>query len=167
MKSGMTQPGDSPSICIAPLLKLSKNLHFQAAHLHRHFCSWSEVREWSHHLRRQFGILRINGQVPWSAESDESEQQHCRRRWWRLRRLSVPAEDHQPENVKFLPISKVVAFYKNNSIYSSDEVIANDGLALKPKALYTWLTRVMYNRRNKFDPLWNNYLVGGMQDGVP
>jgi 20S proteasome subunit beta 7 len=60
-----------------------------------------------------------------------------------------------------------MAFYKNNSIYSSDEVIANDGLALKPKALYTWLTRVMYNRRNKFDPLWNNYLVGGMQDGVP
>lgn len=46
-------------------------------------------------------------------------------------------------------------------------MIANDGLALKPKALYTWLTRVMYNRRNKFDPLWNNYLVGGMQDGVP
>ncbi|CAB3373348.1 Hypothetical predicted protein [Cloeon dipterum] len=48
-----------------------------------------------------------------------------------------------------------------------DEHIADDGFALKPKALYTWLTRVMYNRRNKFDPLWNNYVVGGMQEGVP
>uniref|UniRef100_A0A0K8RMK0 Putative proteasome subunit n=1 Tax=Ixodes ricinus TaxID=34613 RepID=A0A0K8RMK0_IXORI len=25
----------------------------------------------------------------------------------------------------------------------------------------------MYNRRSKFDPLWNTYLVGGLQDGVP
>merc|ERR1711881_599826 len=28
-------------------------------------------------------------------------------------------------------------------------------------------TRVMYNRRSKFDPLWNNLVVAGLQDGEP
>lgn len=25
----------------------------------------------------------------------------------------------------------------------------------------------MYNRRSKFDPFWNNFVVAGIQDGVP
>lgn len=41
----------------------------------------------------------------------------------------------------------------------------DDGVKLKPKSLYCWLTRVMYQRRSKFDPFWNNIVVGGIQDG--
>ena len=37
----------------------------------------------------------------------------------------------------------------------------------KPSALYHWLTRFLYNRRSKFDPLWTTVVVGGMQDGAP
>ena len=63
-----------------------------------------------------------------------------------------------------------------------DEECADDGFSLKPKvretfhsvsvshmlqALHCWLTRVLYNRRSKFDPLWNVILVAGMQDGEP
>merc|ERR1712172_110531 len=48
-----------------------------------------------------------------------------------------------------------------------DEECADDGFSLKPKALHCWLTRVLYNRRSKFDPLWNSILVGGMQEGKP
>lgn len=48
-----------------------------------------------------------------------------------------------------------------------DEECLDDGFALKPKSLYCWLTRVMYNRRSKFDPFWNNFVVGGLQDGEP
>ncbi|XP_042896109.1 proteasome subunit beta type-4 [Parasteatoda tepidariorum] len=48
-----------------------------------------------------------------------------------------------------------------------DEECLNDGFILKPKSLYTWLTRALYNRRSKFDPLWNVYVVGGMQDDKP
>jgi len=48
-----------------------------------------------------------------------------------------------------------------------DEECADDGSTLKPKALHCWLTRVLYNRRSKFDPLWNVILVAGMQDGEP
>jgi len=48
-----------------------------------------------------------------------------------------------------------------------DENCRDDGFSLKPKALHCWLTRVMYNRRSKFDPLWNEILVGGMQDDEP
>jgi len=48
-----------------------------------------------------------------------------------------------------------------------DEDCRDDGLSLKPKALHCWLTRVLYNRRSKFDPLWNTYIVGGLEDGEP
>jgi len=48
-----------------------------------------------------------------------------------------------------------------------DEDCMDDGFKLKPKSLHCWLTRVLYNRRSKFDPLWNDYVVAGIQDGVP
>lgn len=48
-----------------------------------------------------------------------------------------------------------------------DEDCKDDGFKMKPKALFAWLTRVMYNRRSKFDPLWNIFLVCGMQDKEP
>ena len=48
-----------------------------------------------------------------------------------------------------------------------DEDCMDDGFKLKPKALHCWLTRVLYNRRSKFDPLWNNIIVAGLQDGQP
>lgn len=48
-----------------------------------------------------------------------------------------------------------------------DEECLDDGMKLKPKSLYSWLTRIMYQRRSKFDPFWNNFVVGGIQDGQP
>jgi len=48
-----------------------------------------------------------------------------------------------------------------------DEECLDDGFKLKPKSLHCWLTRVMYNRRSRFDPFWNNFIVGGIQDGKP
>lgn len=48
-----------------------------------------------------------------------------------------------------------------------DEECAHDGHELTPKALYSWLTRVHYNRRSKFDPLWCNWIIGGLNDGKP
>jgi len=33
---------------------------------------------------------------------------------------------------------------------------------LSPTALHSWLTVVLYNRRCNFNPLWNNYIVGGV-----
>jgi 20S proteasome subunit beta 7 len=43
----------------------------------------------------------------------------------------------------------------------------NDGYFYKPKSLFSWCTRVLYNRRSKMDPLWNRLVIGGMQDGEP
>ncbi|KAJ8966084.1 hypothetical protein NQ317_019327 [Molorchus minor] len=48
-----------------------------------------------------------------------------------------------------------------------DEECLDDGLSLKPKSLYCWLTRIMYQRRSKFDPFWNNIIVAGNQEGKP
>jgi len=39
---------------------------------------------------------------------------------------------------------------------------ANDGHHLQPKEFFSYLTRVMYNRRNKFDPLFNQLVVAGV-----
>merc|ERR1712212_1172901 len=33
-----------------------------------------------------------------------------------------------------------------------------------PKALHSWLTRVMYNRRSRFNPLWNSVVIGGVEN---
>lgn len=48
-----------------------------------------------------------------------------------------------------------------------DEECLNDGFNYTPKSLFSWLTRVMYNRRSKFDPLWNTLVVGGMDGEEP
>lgn len=48
-----------------------------------------------------------------------------------------------------------------------DEECLNDGLNLKPASLHCWLTRVLYNRRCRFDPFWNIFIVGGLQDNKP
>lgn len=40
----------------------------------------------------------------------------------------------------------------------------NDGFHLKPAALHSWLSRVAYNRRSKFEPLWCQWVVAGLQD---
>ncbi|XP_078035724.1 proteasome subunit beta type-4 [Augochlora pura] len=44
-----------------------------------------------------------------------------------------------------------------------EEECLDDGLLLKPKALHCWLTRIMYYRRSSFDPLWNNFVIGGIE----
>lgn len=47
------------------------------------------------------------------------------------------------------------------------EECLEDEIYIKPASLHCWLTRIMYNRRSKVDPLWNNIIVGGLQEGVP
>ncbi|KAA0035321.1 hypothetical protein IC582_026725 [Cucumis melo] len=41
----------------------------------------------------------------------------------------------------------------------------DDGNALGPKEIHSYLTRLMYNRRNKFNPLWNSLVLGGVKNG--
>lgn len=43
----------------------------------------------------------------------------------------------------------------------------DDGHHLSSKAIHQYLARIMYNRRNKMDPLWNRVVVGGVDDGQP
>ncbi|PON70571.1 Proteasome, subunit alpha/beta [Parasponia andersonii] len=38
----------------------------------------------------------------------------------------------------------------------------DDGNSLGPKEVHNYLTRVMYNRRNKFTPLWNSLILAGV-----
>eukprot|EP00386_Alphamonas_edax_P004497 GDKI01014191.1.p1 GENE.GDKI01014191.1~~GDKI01014191.1.p1 ORF type:complete len:264 (+),score=82.57 GDKI01014191.1:98-793(+) len=40
-----------------------------------------------------------------------------------------------------------------------------DGIRLSPAEYASYLGRVMYNRRSKMDPLWNQIVVGGFQNG--
>lgn len=38
----------------------------------------------------------------------------------------------------------------------------DDGHTMTPEEIYNYLCRVLYNRRNKMDPLWNSLVVGGV-----
>jgi len=46
-----------------------------------------------------------------------------------------------------------------------EEYAIDDGAAMSPSAMHQWLTRVMYNRRSKMDPLWNSIVVCGVRGG--
>ncbi|XP_075380804.1 proteasome subunit beta type-4 [Mycteria americana] len=46
-----------------------------------------------------------------------------------------------------------------------DEELLGDGHSYSPKAIHSWLTRVMYNRRSKINPLWNTVVIGGYYNG--
>src|SRR3546814_55412 len=41
----------------------------------------------------------------------------------------------------------------------------DDGYEKTPKEYYGYLRTVMYQRRNKFNPLWNHILVAGVEKG--
>ncbi|KAJ4772412.1 Proteasome subunit beta type [Rhynchospora pubera] len=41
----------------------------------------------------------------------------------------------------------------------------DDGNSLGPKEVHNYLNRIMYNRRNKFNPLWNSLVLGGVKKG--
>jgi 20S proteasome subunit beta 7 len=46
-----------------------------------------------------------------------------------------------------------------------EEFEAQDGHGLGPAEIHEYLSRVMYNRRTKLNPLWNSLIVGGFKDG--
>merc|ERR1712093_261965 len=43
----------------------------------------------------------------------------------------------------------------------TNDFCESDGLILTPYQVYMCLFRVMYNRRNSFDPLWNSLVIAG------
>uniref|UniRef100_A0A8D0GCM9 Proteasome subunit beta n=1 Tax=Sphenodon punctatus TaxID=8508 RepID=A0A8D0GCM9_SPHPU len=46
-----------------------------------------------------------------------------------------------------------------------DEELLGDGHRYSPKAIHSWLTRAMYSRRSKMNPLWNTVVIGGFYNG--
>lgn len=47
----------------------------------------------------------------------------------------------------------------------TDDWMAEDGLRLGPKEIWNYMGRVLYNKRSKFNPLLNQFVVAGYQDG--
>jgi 20S proteasome subunit beta 7 len=48
---------------------------------------------------------------------------------------------------------------------SMADFCSDDGYEWTPGSLHSWLTRVLYNCRSKLDPMWNSYVVGGLDEG--
>lgn len=49
-----------------------------------------------------------------------------------------------------------------------EDQCCNDGVDMKPKALASWMTRVLYNRRSRMNPLYIDVVIGGVDEaGVP
>jgi len=45
-----------------------------------------------------------------------------------------------------------------------NEECKDDGFTMSSRSLHSWLTRVLYNKRSNFDPLWVNFIVGGSDE---
>lgn len=48
---------------------------------------------------------------------------------------------------------------------TTNEYDLDDGHKLGPKNVYEYMSRVMYGRRSKFNPLWNSLVIGGVKNG--
>ena len=48
---------------------------------------------------------------------------------------------------------------------SLEEHCLDDNAKLSAPEIHSYLTRVLYKRRNKMDPLWNTMLVAGFKEG--
>jgi len=46
-----------------------------------------------------------------------------------------------------------------------EDWVNQDGTNLGPKQVASYLGRVLYNRRSKIDPLWNQLVIGGYKNG--
>lgn len=46
-----------------------------------------------------------------------------------------------------------------------EDWVNQDGTTLGPKEVASYLGRVLYNRRSKVDPLWNQLVIGGFKNG--
>ncbi|KXS17217.1 N-terminal nucleophile aminohydrolase [Gonapodya prolifera JEL478] len=46
-----------------------------------------------------------------------------------------------------------------------EEYYTEDGHKLGPRNIFEYLSRVMYNRRSNFNPLWNYLVVAGFKEG--
>merc|ERR1712227_280822 len=46
-----------------------------------------------------------------------------------------------------------------------EDAVYEDGVKLTTKSIHSYISRVMYNRRSKMDPLWNSLVVGGYSNG--
>ncbi|KAJ2006318.1 Proteasome subunit beta type-7 [Coemansia thaxteri] len=47
----------------------------------------------------------------------------------------------------------------------TQEYDMDDGQKLGTKSVYKCISNIMYNRRSKTDPLWNSYVIGGIDNG--
>ena len=50
---------------------------------------------------------------------------------------------------------------------ATTEYTADDGSTMTASMLHHWLTRMMYQRRSKMDPLWNSIVIASNRNGKP
>mmetsp|Transcript_29009 Transcript_29009/g.53308 ORF Transcript_29009/g.53308 Transcript_29009/m.53308 type:complete len:282 (-) Transcript_29009:240-1085(-) len=47
---------------------------------------------------------------------------------------------------------------------TTEDFCTDDGIEVGPREVHAYLCRVLYNRRNRFNPLWNTLVVGGVEN---
>lgn len=54
---------------------------------------------------------------------------------------------------------------KNLKEQAVEDFCYDDGITMSPKEVFSYLSHMMYRRRCKFNPLYNQFIVGGFRDG--
>lgn len=64
-------------------------------------------------------------------------------------------------------ITDIIIITNLRSLTRLRETNEADSHFLSPPQLYSWLSRTMYGRRSKIDPLWNSFVLGGVTPASP
>ena len=63
-------------------------------------------------------------------------------------------------------MSDYQAICKKLEVMDAEDCVQDDGYKRSPSEYFNYLRAVMYQRRNKGDPLWNQLLVAGFKNGA-
>lgn len=59
-------------------------------------------------------------------------------------------------------IDRILLSLSIDENYENEDSTPTDTVLMSAKNLHTYLSKLMYGRRSKFDPLWNHILVAGL-----
>jgi 20S proteasome subunit beta 7 len=77
----------------------------------------------------------------------------------------VPPQSLTPRPHAAFPAPLFPSPSRRRAPQTRDEALLADGASMSGAEVLSFMTRVLYNRRNKMNPLWNTLCIAGFEDG--
>lgn len=70
-----------------------------------------------------------------------------------------------PQGASGSNLCAIFVFLAHDVVCSIRDFTLDDGHKMSPKETWSYLGRVLYNRRSRIDPLWNQLICCGFEEG--